>query len=841
MFKDNDRSKDRAKVTHVDRANYPIWGRSMKMRVSLLQTSAACALALTMATPVSAQQMVLEEIVVTARKRSESLQDIPLSITAFTTESLRDQGIDNIHSLAEATAGFAMDKGFGRFFDRPVIRGQSSILGNQNASFFVDGVFVANSIASTTIDALERIEVVRGPQAALFGRATFAGAINYITKRPSDEHEGQLNGKVGSHEDYKVSAWMSGPIVDDKLFYFIAGNWDYYGGEWKNNLEPNSANNAKFNLPFLPAFQIAPTRGDTSKLGTEETKDLTVKLLFEPSDNVEVTLKGSFGDVDDSHYPRTLAGRDEHNCLIPISAGGTSPDTSAGWICGELEARNPNTGKPRLAVLNIPDFVDGLVNDFGTVIEPVKPGLQRENWRFLAQMDMDMDGWEVMARGAYNKDDETTAFDGDTIGERAIFGTGLLQAAFIDDYEDYSFETRVASPADQPLRGLAGFTYYNEEHFEKNRTIGTSFGPIPGNFDDVLPVISGVENWSVYGQLEYEITDRLTFTVEGRYSEDEISAEAPATNTNESVTFTSFAPRFIVDYQAGDDLLLYALVSKGTKPGGFNTGLFDESDQTLAAARASGEIAFAEEESWNYEGGLKTTVFDGRATFNMSGYYIDWSNQALTQIIEVINRQGASVSAPILVNLGKTEIWGGEIESNWAATDNVNLGIGYGLANSTIKVFNDGQHALLTGIDDPDLVNGGNVSGNQLPKQPKHTFSFNATYRDSLSNDADWFIRTDVNFESKRFTSVSALQHTGDRYQWHARLGVEADNWKITAYVNNILNELTPNNILRFRDYRIASGSNFCGAAVCGSSSWRGFFFNQPRGRDFGVDLQYSF
>ena len=81
-------------------------------------------------------------------------------------------------------------------------------------------------------------------------------------------------------------------------------------------------------------------------------------------------------------------------------------------------------------------------------------------------------------------------------------------------------------------------------------------------------MISGVENWSVYGQLEYEITDRLTFTVEGRYSEDEISAEAPATNTNESVTFTSFAPRFIVDYQAGDDLLLYALVSKGTKPGG---------------------------------------------------------------------------------------------------------------------------------------------------------------------------------------------------------------------------------------------------------------------------------
>ena len=142
-----------------------------------------------MAEPVSAQQMVLEEIVVTARKRDESLQDIPLSISAFSVDQLRDKGIDNVHELAEATPGFAMDRGFGRFFDRPVIRGQSSILGGRNASFFVDGVYVSNSVASTTIDSLERIEVLRGPQSAIYGRATFAGAINYITKRPSNEFE----------------------------------------------------------------------------------------------------------------------------------------------------------------------------------------------------------------------------------------------------------------------------------------------------------------------------------------------------------------------------------------------------------------------------------------------------------------------------------------------------------------------------------------------------------------------------------------------------------------------------------------------------------------------------
>ncbi|MEQ8509467.1 MAG: TonB-dependent receptor [Rhodospirillaceae bacterium] len=814
----------------------------MTLRSTLLQTSAVCALALSIALPATAQQLAIEEITVTSRKRAENIQDIPLSITAFTVQQLRDQGINSVHQLAEQTAGFAMDKGFGRFFDRPVIRGQASIQGAQNASFFVDGVFVANSISSTTIDSLERIEVVRGPQAALFGRATFAGAINYITKRPTEEHEGQFNGKYGSHQDTKASVWMSGPVIEDKLYYFAAANWDYYGGEWNNNLAPNSANNAKFGLPFLPAFQVAPTRGDTSKLGTEETQDLTFKLLAKPSETVELNFKASYSQVDDSHYPRTLAGRDEHNCLNPISAGGTAPDTSAGFICGEVEARDPTTGQPRQAVLNIPDFVDGLVTDFGSIIDPAKPGLQRESWRFLAQADIDIGDWGLMTRAAYNKDDENTAFDGDTIGERAIAGVGLLQTAFTDDFRDYSLEMQLTSPEENRLRGLAGFTYYDEEAIAQNRTIGTSFGgPTAGSFDDVVPVISTVENWSVYAHVEYDLTEDLTFVAEGRYSEDTIGAIANVTNTDEEVKFTSFAPRVSLDYQMNDDLLLYALISKGTKPGGFNDGLFDESDQTLATARANGTIGVDEETSWNYEAGLKSTLMDGRATFNISGYYIDWSNQALTNIIEIVDRQGQPTSAAILVNLGATEIWGGEVEGNWLVTDEFTVGFGYGLANSTIKRFNDEQHALLTGEDDPTLANGGNVSGNQLPKSPKHTLNLNGTYRDSLSADADWFIRADLNIESKRYTTVSNFQHNGDSYKLNLRMGVEADNWKLTGYITNALNDLTPNNILRFRDYRIASGSNFCGAAVCGSSSWRGFFFNQPRGRDFGVEVQYSF
>ena len=318
-----------------------------------------------------------------------------------------------------------MDRGFGRQTDRPVIRGQSNILGGANASFFIDGVYVNGSVSSTTIDSLERIEVLRGPQSAIYGRTTFAGAINYVTKRPSNEFEGEFNGRVGSHEDYKVSGWLSGPVVDDRLYYFVGGNWDYYGGEWKNNLAPNPPVTRLFPSPFAPLLITGPTRGDTSDLGREETQDASLKLLFTPSDTVELTLRGSYQNVDDGHYARTLVGRDEHNCFEPVA--GTATANSPGYICGEIESTDPVTGKPRRAQLNIPDFEDGISAFFtGTTVPGHNPGIQRETYRYLAETKFDVDDWEIVVRGAYNDEHKNFAHDGDTIRDRAISGLGVL-------------------------------------------------------------------------------------------------------------------------------------------------------------------------------------------------------------------------------------------------------------------------------------------------------------------------------------------------------------------------------------------------------------------------------
>lgn len=802
-------------------------GTTMTNRTSLLHTTAVCALALTMAAPVAAQQLAIEEITVTARKRNESLQEIPLSIAAFSVDQLRDKGIDNIHELAEATPGFAMDRGFGRFFDRPVIRGQSSVLGGSNASFFVDGVFVNGSIASTTIDSLERIEVLRGPQSALYGRATFAGAINYITKRPSNEFEGQFNGRVGSHDDYKGSIWLSGPLVEDKLFFFAGGNWDYYGGEWQNNLAPN---------PTGSFFIQGPTRGDQSKLGDEESQDVNLKLLFTPSDTVEITLKGSYSTIDDGHYARTLVGRDEHNCFEPVA--GTATANSPGYICGEIEARDPATGQQRVAMLNIPDLTDGITSTLpalfpggsAVTVPGVKPGLQRDTYNLLAETKMDVNDWEIVVRGAYNKQNEDTAFDGDTVPSRGA--SGFLTAAFEDRNRDYSGELRVSSPQENALRGQGGVYYYDQKNLDRNRTFSIFPAPFADDRSDFDT--NSVENIGIFGQLEYDISDSLTVSVEGRYAEDKITTLGSAGLTA-NAKFTSFTPRVTVDYQMNDDTLLYALVAKGNKPGGFNTIFFgtDISEASRAAGIAAGQDTVDEETAWTYEIGTKNTLWDGRATFNVSAYYIDWTNQQLTEILQITNASDVATTAPILVNLGATEIYGGEIEASIQATDELSFSFGYGLADSKIKVFNDADVALITGEDDPTLANGGNAAGNQLPKQPKHTLSLSGTYRDALTNDVDWFFTTDLNIESKRWTEVGNFSHTGDLYRMNMRIGVEAENWKVTGYVNNALNDLTANNILRFRDYE-------AGFAPSGDR-WRGFFFNQPRGRDFGVNVQYSF
>ncbi|HSN72099.1 MAG TPA: TonB-dependent receptor plug domain-containing protein, partial [Steroidobacteraceae bacterium] len=255
-----------------------------------------------------ASATALEEITVTARKREESLIDVPVSVTAFTARALESLRIQNPDDIARYTPGFSYTQSFGRnSLERPVIRGMSNILGTPNASFFVDGVYINGPAVSTELSNLERVEVIKGPQAALYGRATFSGAVNYITRRPTNEFEGKLSATGAEHEEYEVNGFLSGPIVEDKFYYYIGGRYWQYGGEWENSVT-----------------------GD--EIGGQETQGGTIKFLWTPTENFEATLLATYSEDDDDHIPLVLQGREFNNCILPAEGF----PRYRGYYCGEV-------------------------------------------------------------------------------------------------------------------------------------------------------------------------------------------------------------------------------------------------------------------------------------------------------------------------------------------------------------------------------------------------------------------------------------------------------------------------------------------------------------------------
>src|SRR6056297_2346483 len=160
---------------------------------------------------------ILEEVMVTARKRQESLQDIPVAVSALSAQDLQNLALQDLDDIAKVTAGLVFDNDFSRTANRPVIRGQANILNESGVSYFIDGVYITGSIADYDLNDVQRIEVVKGPQSALYGRNTYAGAINIVTKDPGEEVEGTLTVEAAEDSQYEIAGSVRGPLVPGVL------------------------------------------------------------------------------------------------------------------------------------------------------------------------------------------------------------------------------------------------------------------------------------------------------------------------------------------------------------------------------------------------------------------------------------------------------------------------------------------------------------------------------------------------------------------------------------------------------------------------------------------------
>jgi outer membrane receptor protein involved in Fe transport len=758
---------------------------------------------------VGSAQAQIEEIVVSARRVEENVLEVPIAVSPFSQERIRQLNLQNVDDVALFTPGFSFTSAFGRQpgSDRPAIRGITTILGgiaNANAvGYFIDGVYVGGSPQATELANLERIEILRGPQAAQFGRGTYAGAINYVTRKPSDEFEAIVDLQGGSDNIFIGTGSISGPITDG-LAYFLSAGYDTIDGQFTNNR-------------------------DGSDIGGQETTSVTGKLLWEPSDMVDATLRIGYQKTDDDHFAMYLQGREENNTAFRNANSPRSREYYQGTAIIDKGGVNLNT-----------DILQGAAGF---------SGVQYDRKIFSLTLNVNPnDDWLFSSITGYIEDDIEQALDvsygGYTFLPFSPAFAGLFNQWDKDEQTDFSQELRGVFTGLEGWRFMFGGYYYkgtNDEIF--SRGVGG-----PGPFQGIVTPLVGVddtsetiENVAVFGSIDWDVLDNLTLTFEGRYAEDEITVVQRDPGTSEvtqsnNATFDNFTPRFTAVWSLNDDLNLYGNIAKGTKPGTFN-----DSDECPELPEDVDE-----EQAWNYEIGLKGSVWDDRATFAVAAYFLDVEDQQLTEVCENPN---TGTTASGISNVGKTEITGIEFESTFALTDFWTAGLTY--------AFTDSEITQAINIDQADLLgsNGsleqtrelGNIAGQKSPRVPEHQLSLFTRLEGQINAENSWWIAADYAFESSKYSQVHNLIETGDRNLLGGSIGVNlGENWQLSIWGKNLLDDDTPVDVLRYVDRRsgtLPACTDFESPENCAGSSTtpRGFANSLMRERTYGARVVYRF
>ncbi len=343
--------------------------------------------------------------------------------------------------------------------------------------------------------------------------------------------------------------------------------------------------------------------------------------------------------------------------------------------------------------------------------------------------------------------------------------------------------------------------------------------------DFSCPTLTKTENLAIFGALDFEISELLNLSLEARYADDRKSILGGNQTTDEQST-KAFTPRITLRYTPTEDLMFYMLAAKGNKPADFNVECFrsDVLPEGTQECRDNGELQrVKEEEQWTYELGTKTSWLDRRVTANLSAFYIDWSNQAIFSVDSIQNTaSGQPLFATFRRNAGKSRIYGLEWESNFVVTDNFFLIANYGFQDGEFTEGEDGLLGKTTG--NPD------ISGKTIPNAPRHSVVFGGVVTAAVSPTLEAFLRSDYVYESERFTQAANFNKLGSRTLLNMRLGVEGENWTLTGYVNNLLDDATPLAALNFVDFNRSwpNGEN--------GELWS---LNPQRGRHFGIEFQY--
>lgn len=813
------------------------------------------------ALPLNAQ--VLEEVIVTAQKREQSLQDVPISMLAITGDAIQAGGFENMEDLATFIPNlFMSDSLTGQNL---VIRGIGTTVANeafeQAVAQFHDGVYYGrDNLGQNSFFDLERVEVVRGPAPVFAGQSATAGALSYISRRPGEEWEGNISAAYGDDEELSVEAAYGGP-VSDTFAVRVSGRYYELGDT---------------------GYKHVLTGKD---LGTRENWGGRILGVWTPRDDFELTFKYEHQEVEQIGVPteytrcETRPGLStSHPAISPFIGGLCALDAAFNGIdLNRLDGVVGSGGAQDVrAVMDSLNAASGAVfgspNYWGAPFSPVSRGLnnarvfnEEERREHDANVGLLAFNWDINGSGivmssitSYVEYDKHDYVDPD-MSSFAVFADERQE-----DFEQFAQEVRFTSPEDQRFSWMVG-AYYQEHDLTTQIDVYLpwlfdlpnffSMGAVPPNPALNPAVHSAVSfggplveesRWvSAFFNTTFNVTDTFRINIGGRYVNiDKDGTENPqiallpiggteftthvpfAPPVSGSADADDFLPQIGVQLDVTNDIMFYGKYSEALKAGGFVKA-------PPVTGGAPDPFTYDPEKAEGWEGGFKALLLDGRLALNVAGFHTDFDN---LQVVVFNNNTGQFITQ----NAASSHSTGVEIDGRWAITDNFTLGFA---GNYTEAEYDDYNGAECNSLDAKLAIvaAGGNPfapcfidgAGETLPFSPEWSVNLQPEFRTSMGAFNVTAGANIVFSDGYRLFNIAGdpLDDVGswERIDLRIALAPINGNWAIAVYGRDLTDErLQHSDAYEFLSKSLDLIHDANGAG-------------RERGARVGVQLSYSF
>lgn len=734
-----------------------------------------------------------QDITVTARRREERLLEIPVAISALSDDALVARNVIDVVGISNFSPGFHFnnenlgrnDRGFTTLTFRGIDAG-TFLVTRQPAQAFLDGIpIIGGNIPG--LEDVQRVEVIKGPQSAYFGRSTFSGAINFITKDPSFSFGGRVKAEAAKYGTVDTSLMVEGPLVEDVLALRLTARSYTTDGQYENSADSGE------------------------RLGARATRSFAATMLYQPSTAFRAKLFFTTWEDKDGPAADSLTGAAQRNC-DPLGVGQDF------YVCGAVPFNLTNSQIGKVTTVDqsfrqnfLTSIADGGLNTARVVQDPIidGAGLVRHATQMTAALGYELDsGISFDLMGGYN--DNTFQ----TIPGTVVFGPARTpnpffvpngfagrQRRFSEDLvtvvdqanEAYGGEFRVTSPGADAFRWMVGVSSFFQQ--AQGRSYGEA-ASASGINDGALITDRDVMTTGVFTALAYDFVPELTLNLEGRYQWDDVNSQVidgpggPGATTGPvyQKTFKSFQPRAILQWKPSQNLNIYASAARSYRPGDFNAnlGLFTDAERAeIERETGANSVVLDQEKLWMYEVGVKGRFFDGILSGSIAGYYGDWTNiHVFTNLTINDTGPGTGRGVDIATSSGDAKLYGIEAEGVLKITDRLVADFSFGYTRSKLgSAYRCSTCEVLIGTRI--------VTGNQKARVPETQGNLGLTYSAPLNDEVDLSTRVDFLHKGNIWAEDANIAGTGDANKVNASLTLQKGDVSITLYGTNIFDNKT--------------------------------------------------